>query len=73
MKIETVKQKFEPITVTLETQEEVDILRALAGKVSGTGKVRLFVDKLWDELRYEVCRGFDSDNYVTGNLEAVKK
>lgn len=35
MKVESKNAKFEPVTITLETQAEVDLLRSVVGRTSG--------------------------------------
>ena len=44
--------KFIPVVITLESQEEVDILHNLSGSISGTGKARRVTDRLYAELSY---------------------
>ena len=39
--------KFIPVVITLETQEEVDILFDLVGHVIGCGITREFTDSMW--------------------------
>ena len=42
--------KFIPVVITLETQEEVDILTSLVGAVAGVGKGRRWADSVYDQL-----------------------
>ena len=42
--------KFIPVVITLESQEEVDIIYAIAGRIAGTGKVRKVVNTLYEAL-----------------------
>jgi hypothetical protein len=50
MKIERAESKFEPVVITLESQEEVDILFELTSHVGGSGPVRAIVNQLWTML-----------------------
>jgi hypothetical protein len=47
MKIVKTETKFEPVSVVLESQDEVNWLYALFGQVGGGGKVREFVDSVY--------------------------
>ncbi len=42
--------KFVPVVITLETQEEVDILTSLVGSVTGSGSVRTCTGEFYDAL-----------------------
>lgn len=42
--------KFIPVVITLETQEEVDIIHNLSGQISGTGKPRKTTDMMYSAL-----------------------
>lgn len=61
MKVTQIKQEFSPVTITLESKEELDMLFELSASVSGTGKVRDFYDALADNLQ-------DSGATDPGNL-----
>ena len=50
MKIERAGTQFQPVVITLESQEEVDILFELASHVGGSGPVRVVVNQLWTML-----------------------
>ena len=47
MKILKTEPKFEPVSIVLETQEEVNWAYQLFGQVGGGGKVREFVDNVY--------------------------
>ncbi|MNQ65669.1 hypothetical protein D3C85_801290 [compost metagenome] len=54
MKVEKSKLKFEPITITLESQEEVDRLYSIIGNMRpsySTGGNTKFVDDLWELIK----------------------
>jgi hypothetical protein len=57
--------KFIPVVITLETQEEVDILFNLVGKISGVGKGRRMTSQL-DEHLEKYCSSEVS--YFTGSM-----
>ena len=64
MKIERVESKFEPIVITLESQEEVEVLRNLTGKVEGLGATRKITDKIYYGLEpfSKGCKEFFEGN-----------
>lgn len=47
MKITREETKFQPVVITLETQEEVEVLRSLTGKVEGVSAARKITDKIY--------------------------
>lgn len=47
MKIVKTEPKFEPVSIVLETQDEVNWVYELFGQVGGGGKVREFVDSVY--------------------------
>lgn len=51
MKIQQQERKFKPVTITLESQEEVDMLLTLTGSLIGEGKMRDFTDSVFNGLR----------------------
>ena len=50
--------KFIPVIITLETQEEVDILYDLASHIAGTGKVRKITDALHESLSVHASKEY---------------
>lgn len=61
MKIEKLEIKhFNPVIVTFESQEEIDIIHTILGRVMGAGKMRVISDKLYDLLE---SKGADSTKY----------
>ena len=52
--------KFIPVVITLESQEEVDVIFGLSGQVSGVGKARKIVDQIYYSLE-----AYKSDEYVS--------
>lgn len=65
MKFEKAKPQFQPVTITLETQEEADVLHALAGAAGGN-MAGDFLFKLYNALG-GVSDSMPSD-YWTGYL-----
>ncbi len=52
MKIERKEENmFEPITITLETVEEAEIMKTIMQFVEGDGGLYDFTSKIWAELR----------------------
>lgn len=45
-----ISKQFSPVTIVLETQEEIDQLYEITRYVSGGGKVRAFFDTLGKSL-----------------------
>lgn len=50
MKFEKERPEFRPVTITLETQEEVDVLHALTGVAGGS---------MADDFLYKLYRALD--------------
>lgn len=67
MKVEQ-KKEFTPVTITLETQEELDVLCSLVGSVAGdsTTLVAMRVaNHLWDAL--EELQSDNAPDYFNGS------
>jgi hypothetical protein len=64
VKIERAESKFEPVVITLESQEEVEVLRGLTGKVEGLGATRNITDKIYygSEPFSKDCKEFFKNN-----------
>lgn len=41
---------FYPVTITLESEWEVNIIKSLTGSVNGSGDIRKFTDELFNYL-----------------------
>lgn len=63
--------KFIPVVITLESQEEVDILISLVGAVTGNGDVRAVMQQLYDGLGNYACDVYERiDMYFSGTILA---
>ena len=72
MKIEKTRVNFSPVVLTLESQDEVDIIYELLGCVGGTGEVRTFIDGIVAGMEglvsnpdIEGGQFFEKDSFVT--------
>lgn len=72
MKVERKDVSFIPVTITLESQFEVDVLCELAARVTGCGDVREVADSLYYQLTAHNSNGDSSANeqYFAGVLIA---
>ena len=70
MKVVKTDSLFTPVTIVLETQEEVNWTTELFGSVGGLGRARSFVDAVYKELkqeRKEAPEAFGGSVYVKTN------
>lgn len=67
MKIERKEAKFEPVIITLESQEEVDILKDLVGHIVNGGVARNFTSQIYDKLD-DGLSDVETDKYFKGTL-----
>jgi len=64
--------KFIPVVITLETQEEVDVLISLVGSVTGSGAIRKWSQDLYDKLHPHSCDVSGRiSKYFTGNIQCT--
>lgn len=50
MKVERQGSSFQPVVITLESQEEVDVLHELCGSVTGDGLARKITNDFYRQL-----------------------
>ena len=67
MKVETKRAAFTPIVITLESQHEVDFLKALMAAIGGTGKYRDISSDM-AELLYEYSKADYEDVFKEGSV-----
>lgn len=72
MKVERKNNGFQPVVITLESQEEVDIVYELLNSVGGLGKVRQFTDDLSSELSRCTDHGIDENVFFTGSVQCIE-
>ena len=71
MKIERAESKFEPVVITLESQEDVDILKDLVGRIVNSGAGRNFTSTIYDKL--DQISNVKPDTYFKGTLSTNTK
>lgn len=71
MKIEKAESKFEPVVITLESQEEVDILKDLTGRIINSGVGRNFTSTVYEKL--DELSSVETDTYFKGTISTNTK
>jgi ABC-type uncharacterized transport system ATPase subunit len=71
MKIERAESKFEPVVITLESQEEVDILKDLTGRIINGGVGRNFTSTVYEKL--DELSNVETDTYFKGTISTNTK
>ena len=69
MNIERRTPGFSPVTITLESQLEVDVLHCMAGSVEGEGAARQVADNLFNALN----RYIKQTDVFKGSLMTVRE
>lgn len=72
MKVERKNKGFQPVVITLESQEEVDIVYELLNSVGGLGKIRQFTDELSNELSQFTDHGINENVFFTGSVQCIE-
>ena len=72
MKIVKVDQEFKPVSIVLESQDEVNWLYELMGKVGGGGPVRKFVDDVYYGLEEIKTAGDNDENFRQDHTLQIK-
>lgn len=73
MRVEAKEALFQPVTIVLESQFEVDVLRELCGSIRGAGDVRNFTSDLFSALSKYVKDETIVDEYFVGHVEVKVK
>lgn len=71
MKIERAESKFQPVVITLESQEEVDILKDLVGRIINSGAGRNFTSAVFEKL--DEVSSVITDTYFEGTISTSTK
>jgi len=63
--------RFYPVTITLESQFEINVMRNLVGSINGGGSVRSFTNELFDKLFTisDDCRHFTNNLLINKEFE----
>jgi hypothetical protein len=70
MQVISGKKEFTPVTITLESQEEVDVLYAMAGSVKGIGRTRQITNIMYALLEDFVVDDASTLELFEGQLSA---